>query len=148
MRSAEQARVSTIRHTDSHLLLMRVVMAIVSTLALLFVWHPVVLRAQEAPPAAGEHQTPSRPKAAAKPAPASDTASTTHVVKASETLGASRRVITVMATSGGPSLAATASRFSADTALRIGTKLVIPSKKTVVAAASVASTLPGSRRHR
>ena len=52
MRSAEQAQVSTIRHSDSRLLLMRVVMAVVSTLALLLIWRPVVLRAQEGPPAA------------------------------------------------------------------------------------------------
>ena len=68
MRSAEQAQVSTIRHSDPRLLLMRVVMAVVSTLALLLIWHPVVVRAQGVPPAdsAAEAQPP---KAAAKQPP-------------------------------------------------------------------------------
>lgn len=141
MRSAEQARVSTVRHTDSRLLLMRVVMAVVSTLALLFVWHPVVVRAQDAPPAAKAPEA-QPPKTAAKPAPASDTASITHVVKAGETLWS----LATRYYGDGHQWRAVARRngiaVSADTALRIGTKLVIPSKKTVVAAASVASTLP------
>jgi LysM repeat protein len=141
MRSAEQAQVSTIRHSDSRLLLMRVVMAVVSTLALLLIWRPVVLRAQEGPPAASAPDA-QPPKAAAKPAPVGDTVSSTHVVKAGETLWS----IATRYYGDGHQWRAVARRngipVSADSALRIGTKLVIPSKKTVIAAASVASTLP------
>lgn len=135
MRSAEQAHVSIIRHSSAHLLLVRVVMAVVSTAVLLLVWRPAVIRAQGAPEA--EQQPPQ--KAAPKPVAARDTASTTHVVKPGETLWS----IATRYYGDGHQWRAVARRngieLSGGTGIRVGSTLIIPSRKTVVASAS---TLP------
>ncbi|MBL0172646.1 MAG: LysM peptidoglycan-binding domain-containing protein [Gemmatimonadaceae bacterium] len=141
MRSAEQAHISAVDHSASRLLLARVVMAILATLALLLTWHPTVIRAQDPPPvstaqSAGEQTTPPK-QPAAKPSARKDTASTTHLVKAGETLWS----IASRYYGDGHQWRAVARRngiaLSSDTALRIGTRLVIPSRRAVVASASV-----------
>lgn len=154
MRSAEQARTTTVSHvaTASHaaprIVVLRVLLAVLATMALLFTWHPVVLHAQVTPPAAGAVPTPGQsskaqpPKAISPKAVAvKDTATTTHVVKAGETLWS----ITTRYYGDGHQWRAVARRngiaTSGDTALRIGSTLIIPSRRSAASVASAASSL-------
>lgn len=89
MRAADQAH-STPTDTDGHAAgaLLKLLVAVIATLALLNIWRPSVVGAQEAPKAAPQvaPQPPAEAKpAAAKPAVA---AARTHVVKPGETLWA------------------------------------------------------------
>lgn len=139
MRAAQKAHVSHIRPAASSALLLRVVMAIIATLALLLVWHPRVISAQTPPPAPPpygmEQQPPAKPQAAA-PGKAQDTASSTHRVKAGETLWS----IATRYYGDGQQWRAVARRngiaLSSDTALRVGTVLVLPSRQNVASAVS------------
>jgi len=139
MRAAQKAHVSHIRPAASSALLLRVVMAIIATLALLLVWHPRVISAQtppsSPPPYGMEQQPPAKPQAG-PPASAQDTASSTHKVKAGETLWS----IAARYYGDGQQWRAVARRngiaLSSDTALRVGTVLVLPSRQTVASAVS------------
>lgn len=154
MRSAEQARTSTVSHVATasyvapRILMVRLLLAVLATLALLFTWHPVVLRAQAAPPANTVVPTRAKSMKAHPPKPVSpkaiavkDTASTTHVVKAGETLWS----ITTRYYGDGHQWRVVARRngiaISGDTALRIGAKLIIPSRRSAASVSSAASSL-------
>ena len=136
MRSAKQAHLSTIGHAAPRLLLARVVIAVLATLALLVIWHPVVVHAQEATSAALAKGAQSRQQ----PPAAKDTAPTTHTVKAGETLWS----IATRYYGDGHQWRAVARRngiaLSSDTALRIGRNLVLPSRRAVAASASTRLT--------
>ncbi len=140
MRAAPKAHVSVIRHDSSPALLLRVLMAVLATLALLLVWHPLVVSAQTppaVPPAYGmEQQPPAKPVVSAKTPSVQDTASATHRVKAGETLWS----IAARHYGDGQQWRAVARRngiaLSSDTALRVGTLLVLPSRRTVASAVS------------
>jgi LysM repeat protein len=138
MRSAKPAQTITASHSTSRQLLGRIVMAVFATLALLFTWHPVVVHAQSAPASTPPAVEPAQPpKSSTAKAPVQkDTSTTTHVVKAGETLWS----IATRYYGDGHQWRALARRngiaLSSDTAVRIGTKLVIPSKRSVVASAS------------
>ncbi len=145
MRSAEQAHVSTVSHLAPRLLLARVLAAVLATVALLFTWHPAVVHAQVAP-SIDSTQPAQPPKAAsARTVSVKDTASKTHVVKAGETLWS----ITTRYYGDGHQWRAVARRngieLSGDTALRIGSKLVIPSRRSVASVASAVAALPAPR---
>ncbi|MEQ1690498.1 MAG: LysM peptidoglycan-binding domain-containing protein [Gemmatimonas sp.] len=147
MRS-EQAHVSTIEPSAAQMLLVRVVVAVVATLALLLLWHPVVLRGQEsptAPAATTGADTVQPPKSQAAKAPTKqDTASSTHVVKAGETLWS----IATRYYGDGHQWRAVARRngiaLSSESALRIGTKLVMPSRRDAASVVSAVSALPAA----
>jgi LysM repeat protein len=139
MRAAKRApSTSTLTRTDASGLLFKVAMAIVGTLALLVVWRPTVVHAQDAAPAAVP--------AAAAPATAQ---TSSHVVKAGETLwGIAARYY-----GDGHQWQdlARRNRIATDgtSPLRVGMKLTVPAKPTVrganaaqVAAAPADSTVP------
>lgn len=170
MRAAEQAHPSH-SHPTTRAHLAHVVMAVLITIVLLWIWHPAVLHAQrvtaasaasaasKAAAAASAHATagtsseqdtakksvrPAPVSSAAQPArstgkgttPARDTATTTHVVKSGETLwGIASRYY-----GDGHQWRALAGRngipTSSDTALRVGRKLIVPARRTMMAAGS------------
>lgn len=170
MRAAEQAHPSH-RHPTTRAHLAHVVMAVLITIVLLWIWHPAVLHAQrvtaasaataasKAAAAASAHATAGTSseqdtsKKTVRPAPASpaaqparstgkastaarDTATTTHVVKSGETLwGIASRYY-----GDGHQWRALAGRngipTSSDTALRVGRKLIVPARRTMMAAGS------------
>lgn len=170
MRAAEQAHPSH-SHPTTRAHLAQVVLAVLITIVLLWIWHPAVLHAQrvtaasaataasKAAAAASAHATagtssqqdtskktvrPAPVSPAAQPARATgkatpaarDTATTTHVVKSGETLwGIASRYY-----GDGHQWRALAGRngipTSSDTALRVGRKLIVPTRRTMMAAGS------------
>lgn len=138
MRAAEQAPPSSNRRSAARvataespvrLYTWHVLMAVLATLALLFVWRPTVLRAQAAPA-----KTSKAAAQAAKRPAERDTTTTTHVVKAGETLWS----LATRYYGDGHQWRALARRngipLTSDTALRVGAKLLVPSKGAVAAA--------------
>ncbi len=146
MRAAEKAQLSPYSPSASRALLVRVAMAVMATLALLVVWHPRIIHAQAAPPTPPTYGMQQQAVTAAKPQPprtttakaraAKDTVSTTHLVKAGETLWS----LATRYYGDGHQWRAVARRngiaLSNDTALRVGTVLVIPSRRTIATAVS------------
>lgn len=144
MRAAEKALVSPTNPAAARALLLRVAAAVLATTALLLVWHPVVVHAQSA---AGPVQPATvlpdgmQPPAPAKQPPkdrseAKQDSATKHVVKAGETLWS----IATRYYGDGQQWRAVARRngiaLSNDTAVRVGTVLVMPSRRTVASAVS------------
>lgn len=132
MRAANRAHASPVEsHGRAHALLFRLLIAAVATLALLLVWRPVLVHAQEPAPAAAE------------------SAGRTHIVKAGETLwglaaryyGDGHQWQDLARRNGIP--------ITNDPPLRVGMRLSVPARPTVrgaraaeVAAAPADSSVP------
>lgn len=153
MRAAEQAPPSTNRRPVARVAIAEssirlhswhVLMAVLATLALLFIWRPTIVRAQAAPAKPASPKTaPAKPVAQSTKRPTErDTTTTTHVVKAGETLWS----LSTRYYGDGHQWRALARRngipLTGDTALRVGAKLLVPSKGAVAAATS---RLPGAK---
>ena len=150
MRVAQKLSLSALRQSPTRLWLLRIGVAIFASVLLVAVWHPHWLNAQVAPPPAASTTPVSRANAqppttklaplkkrvAAKPLTVKDTASTTHRVKAGETLWS----IATRYYGDGHQWRAVARRngieMTGETALRAGAELVIPSPRYVASAAS------------
>ncbi|MCC6432650.1 MAG: LysM peptidoglycan-binding domain-containing protein, partial [Gemmatimonadaceae bacterium] len=137
MRAAEKLNVTTLRHSSARQWLMRIALAVFATVMLLLVWRPAFLHAQNPAPA-------KRPSAKAKPLTAKDSATTTHKVRAGETLWS----IATRYYGDGHEWRAVARRngipLTLDPPLRVGTELIIASPRMVAAVAAVTSTLPAA----
>lgn len=145
MRAANRAHASTtVSGAQATAVLSRLLVAVIATLALLLVWRPAMLRAQEAP-------APQPPASSAAPAAATpqEQGAKTHIVKAGETLwslaaryyGDGHQWQNLARRNGIP--------ISEDPPLRVGMRLSVPARPVVrgakaaeVAAAPADSTVP------